>query len=162
MAQVDYFLKLDGIDGEAADDQFPKWIEVSSWSWGAVNTNTHGSGGAGAGKVSVHDLSVTAQISSASATISQYCVAGTHIAWAEIDCRKAGDTPQIFLKIKLTDVIVSAYNTGGTGHGDIVPTDRFTLNYAKIDTAYGAQNDKGKVNSLDKKMGYDLRTNKKS
>ena len=42
MAQVDYFLKIDGIDGESVDDQFPKWIQIKSWSPGAANTGTHG------------------------------------------------------------------------------------------------------------------------
>ena len=84
---------------------------------------------------------------------------GKSIAWVELDTRRAGDTPQVFMKIKLTDVLVSSYKTGGSSE-NIEPTDNFTLNYGKIETSYGVQNDQGKVNSLDKKMSHDLRTNK--
>ena len=31
---VDYFLKIDGIDGESQDDKHKDWIEVLSFSWG--------------------------------------------------------------------------------------------------------------------------------
>ena len=61
MAQVDYFLKLDGIDGESDDDQFPKWIELTSFSWGSRNVGGYSgsSGSTGTGKVAVTDLDCT-------------------------------------------------------------------------------------------------------
>lgn len=162
MAHVDYFLKLDGIDGEAADSQFGKNIQLESWSWGESNTGgfAHGSGG-GAGKVAMQDFHFVMLINNASATLAQACAGGAHIKFAELNCRKAGDTPQVFLKIKLSDVLVSSYQTGGSSHGEIVPTDQISLNFAKIEYAYGKQNQKGKVASLDQKMGYDLKLNKK-
>jgi type VI secretion system secreted protein Hcp len=163
MATVDYFLKIDGVDGESVDAQFPKWIEIDSWGWGATNNSVGASTGGGTGKVAMQDLRITAAINAASATLAQYCANGKHIAWVELDCRKAGDTPQVFLKIKLTDVVVSSYQTGGTAHGELTPIDQIDLNFAKIEYSYGAQDSTtGKVNSLDKKMGYDLRTNKTS
>lgn len=32
---VDYFLKLDGIEGESADSNHKNEIQLMSWSWGA-------------------------------------------------------------------------------------------------------------------------------
>jgi type VI secretion system secreted protein Hcp len=162
MAQVDYFLKLQGIDGESTDAQFPKHIQLESWSWGESNTGSHATGsGGGAGKVAMQDFSFVMQMNRASATIAQHCAGGAHIGFAELNCRKAGDTPQVFLKIKLTDLLVSSYMTGGSSHGDIVPTDQISVNYAKIEFSYGQQDAKGKVASLDQKMGYDLKLGKK-
>ena len=161
MAQVDYFLKLDGIDGESNDAQFPKHIQLESWSWGETNSGQHATGsGGGAGKVSMQDFHFVMLMNNASATLAQACANGRHIASGELNCRKAGDTPQVFLKIKLTDLLVSSYQTGGSSHGEIVPTDQISLNFAKIEYAYGKQDAKGKVASLDQKMGYDLKTNK--
>ncbi|HEY1380532.1 MAG TPA: type VI secretion system tube protein Hcp [Gemmataceae bacterium] len=162
MAQVDYFLKLDGIDGESNDDTFKKNIELESWSWGESNSGgfAHGSGG-GAGKVAMQDFHFVMLMNNASASLAQACANGTHIASAELSCRKAGDTPQVFLKIKMSDVLVSSYQTGGSSHGEIVPTDQISINFAKIEYAYGKQDAKGKVASLDQKMGYDLKLNKK-
>lgn len=34
MATVDYFLKIDGIDGESTDNKHKNEIDVLSWSWG--------------------------------------------------------------------------------------------------------------------------------
>jgi type VI secretion system secreted protein Hcp len=162
MAHVDYFLKLDGIDGESTDAQFPKNIELESWSWGQTNSGgfSHGTGG-GTGKVAMQDFHFVMLMNSASATLAQKCAGGTHIGFAELNCRKAGDTPQVFLKIKLSDVLVSSYQTGGSAHGEIVPTDQISINFAKIEYSYGKQDSKGKVASLDQKMGYDLKLNKK-
>ena len=162
MANVDYFLKLQGIDGESTDAQFGKNIELEAWSWGETNSGSHASGsGGGTGKVSMNDVTFVMLVNRASATLAQSCAGGTHIASAELNCRKAGDTPQVFLKIKLSDVLVSSFQTGGSAHGEIIPTDTFSLNYAKIEYSYGQQDAKGKVAALDQKMGYDLKLNKK-
>ena len=50
MAAVNYFLKLDGIDGESTDRFHANQIEVLSWSWGESNAGNvaHGGGGIGA------------------------------------------------------------------------------------------------------------------
>ena len=37
MAAVDYFLKIDGIDGESQDSKHKDEIELESWSWGEQN-----------------------------------------------------------------------------------------------------------------------------
>ena len=37
MAAADFYLKIDGIDGESEDSKHTKEIEVQSWSWGESN-----------------------------------------------------------------------------------------------------------------------------
>lgn len=162
MAQVDYFLKIDGIDGESEDSQFNKHIQLESWSWGESNSGTSSfGGGGGAGKVSMQDFHFVMMMNNASASLAQACANGTHIPHAVLSCRKAGDTPQVFLKVKFADIIVSSYQTGGSSHGEIIPTDQISINFSKIEFAYGKQDSKGKVASLDQKFGYDLKLNKK-
>ena len=55
MAQVDYFLKIDGIVGESTDDKHKGEIELASFSWGETQ-QAAGRGGAGAGKGAVEFL----------------------------------------------------------------------------------------------------------
>jgi type VI secretion system secreted protein Hcp len=162
MAQDDYFLKIDGVDGESKDDMFPNWIQIDSWTAGGSNSKPVATGGgSGAGKVSVKDVVIQDVVSAATPTIHKFMLIGKRIAWAEIDCRKAGDTPQVYLKIKLTDVLISDHQVSARkGSSDLPPGEQFSLNFAMIEFAYGAQDEKGNVMSLDKKMGYDLRTNK--
>jgi type VI secretion system secreted protein Hcp len=161
---VDFFLKVAGVDGESKDHDFPKWIEITSWSMGGTNRGSHAGGGGGAGKIAVHDVTVTTFTNAASPTIFKFCCSGQKIATVEIVARKAGDDPQVYLKIKLTDVLVSSYNTDGQvvkdRKGISHTAESISFNYAKIEVAYGQQDEKGKVNALDKKMSHDLRTNK--
>ena len=49
---VDYFLKLDGIQGESVDEKHKDEIQIMSFSWGGSQTSSvAGTGGSGAGKV---------------------------------------------------------------------------------------------------------------
>jgi type VI secretion system secreted protein Hcp len=55
MAAVDYFLRIDGIEGESADAKHKGEIDVLSWSWGASNTGSGAGAGGGVGRASVQD-----------------------------------------------------------------------------------------------------------
>ena len=75
-------------------------------------------------------------------------------------CRKAGKSQQEFLKVNFYDLLVSSYQTGGSGHGDIVPTDQISLNYSKINFEYKEQKPDGSLGAATT-AGYDLKANKK-
>jgi type VI secretion system secreted protein Hcp len=67
MAVVDYFLKIDGIQGESQDKTHKNEIQLNSFSWGASNMGTSATGGgAGAGKVQFSDFSITKSVDTAS------------------------------------------------------------------------------------------------
>ena len=157
--EADYYLKIDGIDGESQDKEFPKWIQITSFSWGGTNSGDVSSGASGKGKVKFHDVSITAPMNAASPSLAQYMANGKPIASAELAVRVAGDPPQVIKRIKLAGVFVSKFVNSGDGSR---PVDTFTLNYAKINFDYGAQDEKGKVSALDKKMGFDLGSVKQS
>ena len=161
MAAVDYFLKIDGIDGEAQDHKHPKEIELESWSWGETQSGSHSAGGGGgAGKVSMNDIHFVQKINKASPKLMLACANGEHIKFATLTCRKAGKDQQEFLVIKFSDLLVSSYQTGGSGHSDIVPTDQVSLNFAKIEFEYKAQKADGTLDA-GIKAGWDLKMNKK-
>jgi len=46
------------------------------------------------------------------------------------------------LKIKLSKVLVSSFQTGGSA-GDVIPVDSVSLNFAKVEIEYKAQTEKG-------------------
>ena len=57
MAQVDYFLKIEGVESESTDAKHKGEIELESFSWGETQSGTAGrGGGAGAGKVQPQDF----------------------------------------------------------------------------------------------------------
>ena len=162
MAAVDYFLKIDGINGESQDAKAKDHIQLESWSWGETNAGTGGyGGGGGAGKVSMQDFHFVMKMNQASPKLMITCANGEHIAKAVLTCRKAGKTPQTFLEVIFTDILVSSYQTGGSSHGDVVPTDQISLNFAKIEFDYKKQDAKGNTTSAGK-VGWDLKASKQS
>ena len=160
MAAVDYFLKLDGIKGESQDSKHKDEIDLESWSWGETQTGTFsGGGGGGAGKVSMQDFQFVMKVNTSSPKLLKACASGEHIKSAVLTCRKAGKEQQEFLKIILSDVLVSSFHTGGSGNGGVVPTDQISLNYAKIEYEYKAQKTDGTLDGAIK-AGYDLKAMK--
>lgn len=161
MAESHFFLKIDGIDGSATSHKHVKWIELESWSWGASNAvSGHGTGGHGAGKVHVQDLHFVMKINQASPKIMLACAGGDHIKEAKLACVKAGGAQLEYLKFDLADVYITSYQTGGSGHSDIVPTDQVSLSFAKIKVEYAEQDAKG-GKGVQVKVGWDVPANKK-
>jgi type VI secretion system secreted protein Hcp len=161
MAVVDYFLKMDGVEGESTDEKHKNEIQVESFSFGATQTGTfaHGSGG-GAGKVQMQDFHFTQKVNKASPKLALACATGQHIKKAVLTARKAGGTQQDFYIVTFTDLLVSSYQVSGSGHGDTIPIDQISLNFAKIEWQYQMQSDTGNVGNP-VRAGYDLKQNKK-
>ncbi|HUF27354.1 MAG TPA: type VI secretion system tube protein Hcp, partial [Gemmatimonadaceae bacterium] len=140
MSQVDYFLKLTGVDGESTDAKHKGEIAVESWSWGETQAGSAGSaGGRGAGKVQMQDFHFVMKTNKASPKLLLACAQGEHIKEALLTCRKAGKEQVEFLKIKLSDVLVSSYQTGGATGGGPIPTDQISLNFGKVEYEYKPQ-----------------------
>jgi type VI secretion system secreted protein Hcp len=97
----------------------------------------------------VHDVRVTKFVDKSSAPLMLYCASGQHFPEGLITVRKAGDKPLEYLKIKLTDILVSGIQQAG--HGTELITENVTLNFAKSD---GSGQPAGE-------MGWDIKANQK-
>jgi type VI secretion system secreted protein Hcp len=158
MAAVDYFLKIDGIQGESRDDRHKDEIDIESFSWGETQSGTFAvGGGGGSGKVSMQDFHFTMTVNKASPALFLACAQGEHIKNAILTCRKAGKDQQEFMKVTMNDVLVSSFQIGGAG--GVVPTDQISLNFAKIEVEYQEQDATGKLVGSIKKW-FDLKTMK--
>jgi type VI secretion system secreted protein Hcp len=161
MAGNDYFLKVDGIPGESQDKTHANEIELESFSWGASNTGSIGSatGGAGAGKVQFQEFSFVQKTNKASSLLLQRTADGGHIPSALLTIRRAGKAVSEFLKIKLSDVIVSSFTQSADG-GDY-PVEEVGLKFAKIEFEYHPQQADGSLGAAFK-SGWDLKKNTKA
>ncbi len=158
-ATVDYFLKIDGIEGESQDSKHKGEIELASWSFGATQSGTmHAGGGGGAGKVSVKDIHIVKNVDKGSPKLFGACATGEHIKKAVLIARKAGKDQQEYLKMTMSDVLVSEYNTCGSGQAGL-PTDEISLNFGKIEIEYKEQKADGTLGGV-VKSGWDLKQNK--
>lgn len=160
MAVVDYFLKIDGAEGESPDAKHKGEIECINFSWGENQAGTAAfGGGAGSGKVQMHDFSFTKRYDKSSPKLAVMCASGEHTKTAVLTCRKAGKEQQEYLKIKLEDVLVSSYQTSGSGGDHVIPIDSITLNFSKIEFEYKEQKSDGTLGGTTK-GGWDLKANK--
>jgi type VI secretion system secreted protein Hcp len=158
---IDYFLKIDSIPGESLDAKHKGEIDVQAWSWGETNPVPPSApgGGGGAGKVQMQDFNFTARMSKASPNLMLACASGKHFKSAVLTARKAGKPQAEFLTFSLSDVLVSAYQTGGA-EGEVVPMDSVSLNFSKIQVEYKQQNPDGSLGASIK-AGWDVKQNKK-
>ena len=145
---ANYFLKFTPVvKGESKQEAYEDQIEILSFSWGVSNAGgfSYGGGG-GVSKANLQDLSVSCRQCAASVKIMQYCAGGKHIDDALLTCLKsAGDKQDKYMTYKLTDVIVSSYQSGGSG--DDMPIESMSLNFAKIEFEFFTQDDKGVTTS---------------
>lgn len=164
---VDYFLKIDGIEGDSLDDKHKHEIELISYDWQEAQSGTFAQGGGGgAGKVHMEAFKFVMPTCKASPKLMLFCANGKHIESAVLTCRKAGGDQQEFYSIKMSDLIVSKFRTAShptegrqDGTADGRPTDEVCLSFGKIEFEYKPQKVDG---SLDTpvKAGYNLTANK--
>jgi len=155
----DIFLKIGDIKGESTDDKHKDTIDVLAWSWGVSQSGSmHTGGGGGQGKASFNDLHFTHYVDKASPVLLKTCAVLDHIKEAQLTVRKAGKTPQEFLIIKMSDVIVTSVQPNGNG-GDGGIVENVQLQFSKVDLEYKPQKADG---SLDAGVHfkYDIKANK--
>jgi type VI secretion system secreted protein Hcp len=98
------------------------------------------------------------KVNKASPRLMLACATGDHIKKAVLTCRKAGKEQQEYLKITLSDLLVSSYQTGHGG-GGVTPTEQFSLNFARVEIEYKEQKADGTLAPA-VKTGYCLKSNK--
>src|SRR6516162_4172006 len=88
--QVDSYLKIDGIPGDAPADGHKNEIELTGWHFGGTNAGGFGvSGpGGGAGKVQVNDFVFTMNADKAAPKLFEAMATGKHIPKAVLSVRK--------------------------------------------------------------------------
>ena len=156
-AASDYFLKIEGVDGESTDAKHKGQIEIDSFSWGVSNSGSM-AGGGGSGKASFSDLHFTKTVDKSSPKLMEAVATGEHLRSVDLVVRKAGGEQLEYYKIELQDVVISGYST--TGSSGEAPSESISLNFSKIVFEYTPQNADGTA-AAPVKAGYDVAAAKK-
>ena len=160
---VNYLLKIDGaqIKGESSVIGYEDYMEIESFNWGATQTGTFSyGGGGGGGKTNMQDFHFTMKTNKASPKLMEACANGTAVPSATFVSLKAGGTkPVVSVKVVMSDLLVSSYQTGGQSGNDDIPSDQISLNFAKINFTHTPQKNDGSAGaSVD--GGWDLKKQK--
>jgi type VI secretion system secreted protein Hcp len=104
-----YFLKLEGIDGQASDSAHDKWVELLSFSHGtSQHVAIQKSGGGVSGQGQFAPFVFTHAVDKATPKLQLYCMNGTKINKAVLQyCRVVNGTPTAVYEVTLENVRVS-------------------------------------------------------
>ncbi len=160
---VNYLLKIDGaqIKGESTVVGYEDYMEIETFNWGATQTGTYSyGGGGGGGKTNMQDFNFTMKTNKASPKLMEACANGTAVTTATFVSLKAGGkAPVVSIKVVMSDLLVSSYQTGGQAGNDDIPSDQISLNFAKIVFTHTPQKSDGSSGtSVD--GGWDLKKQK--
>ncbi|MGE0716419.1 MAG: Hcp family type VI secretion system effector [Alphaproteobacteria bacterium] len=160
MANQMVFVKPDGIDGESTDEKHNNWIEATSISFGAAAsvtiTSTAGAR-TGAERVNIQELQFTKPLDAASPKLFEHVCTGKHIPTVQIEFVNPVGAHEVFLKVKLTDAIVSGVSAAGGGDW---PQESVSMAFSKIEFDY-IQYGKDGSRKGSKTAGWDLAKNVK-
>ena len=107
MAQ-DFFIKLDGIDGQSADKNHAKWIEVIDFSHGSKQSVTLARGADVAGRGEFDAFSFTHLVDKATPKLQQYCMNGQKVSKVEFHvCRAIAGTQVVVYEVKMENVKIA-------------------------------------------------------
>lgn len=154
---VDYFLKLDGIQGESVDTNHKDEIQIMSWSWGASQVSSvAGTGGSGAGKADLSDFSIMTYFDKATPKFFKSIGAGTHIKTGTMSAIKSGADGKPYLKVDFKELFVSSLQISGSSE---IPTVSLSFSYNEIKIDYSLQDENGNLKSTGP-VTYNLKENK--
>lgn len=176
---VDVFLKMD-IEGEATDNQHRGEIDVLNWKWGTSMEEP----AAGPAKPDVSDMTIEKLVDKSSALLMLASFKGQVFGEALLASRRKGEAPLEYVKITLSDVVVSSYSILGqpscelhdwksafswalmkrgrkSGHGSRVQDElieQITLSFQRIKYEYTPQKPDGSGDSTIT-TGWDIQAN---
>jgi len=158
----DYYILLEGVDGESQASGMTNYIELDSFSFGASNPADVGGKGLSAGKATLSDFTFTCVLDSASYQILKYLYNGDHISKATFVGRKTGGgaTPYTYVQAIMTKCFVTNHGTGGGAQG--MPTQSISLAYESIEFQYYTQDTTSGTVTLAGNATYDIAQVKQS
>ena len=133
------------IEGESTAEGHEQELEILSWSHGFAQA-TPSTRGSGSLEQATHsNFTFTTYLSGATSALLKYCWSGKQIGKATLTCLRsdgaAGGKPVEYLKVVMTDVVISNYSVSG-GPGDI-PVENVSLDYGVILYQYAALKSEG-------------------
>ena len=142
---LQYFIKVNGVTGDATLKGFEGWFAVDAFDWGVQNTTSIGSatGGAGAGKASFSPLTVDIHSLSGLASLFGDAARGENLGTVElaaVDTIK-GQSLKVY-DIKLSDVVLGGFENDPGPNG--VET-ALAFDFAKVAVTVQPQTNKGNL-----------------
>jgi type VI secretion system secreted protein Hcp len=136
---VDYFLKIEGVDGESTDQKHKDWIQLESVQMGVSRSITGSGANRSIGPSKFDDITVTKWIDKSSPILMLNCAQGKVFPKMEISRRVAGGgaADERYLDVSLYDALLSSAKPAGSASvTEELPKESLSLNFTKIEMRY--------------------------
>jgi len=90
-------------------------------------------------------LSFTHYLDKATPNLLQYCASGKHVPTVEVSCCKAGGGSQEYMRITLTDCLITRAGISGAANNSPQLYETVNISYAKIRVEVKEQNADGSM-----------------
>ncbi len=136
---TDYFVKIDGIDGESNDKAHQKWIEVERFEHGSMQNITTGRTTDVAGRGQFLPFVFVHKLDKATPKLQRYCMSGQKFAKVVFHvCRAIGDAQvtvyEVTLeKAKITRATVFTGASAAEAPADQVLAETVYLPYERVE-----------------------------
>jgi type VI secretion system secreted protein Hcp len=124
------YLKIEGVDGEAASQSHKNWCTVNSMSMG-LSRKPGGQSSTGAPIVTVQEFKVEKPTDRSSPKLLEAVCKGKVFPSVviELTSQVTGGGEEVHYRYELKNVLVTSYSVGG---GADAPTEQLSLNYEEI------------------------------
>lgn len=136
---LDAYIQINEIAGEALDEKYNKWIEITGYDFGvsqSTSATASSAGGATSGRTAVSHFRFTKFLDSASCKLMEASCAGQHLKEVKLALCRAGGEKLKYYEVILEEVIIADYTQSAA---DGIPIEVVQLDYGRIKTTYTQQ-----------------------
>ena len=130
----DFFIKIDGIDGESSDKSHAKWIEVIAFEHGSVQNVGVGRATDVSGRGQFMPFSFTHLVDKSTPKLQQFCMSGQKVAKVQfMVCRAVAGAQVPVYEVTMENVKIAKTQVKSVVNGSSAP---LIDTYAGVDGVY--------------------------
>jgi len=139
------YIKFDGVDGEAQDRDHRKWCDAISFSQGQSLPGDGTGATRRRGNVVFEDIVVIKELDKASPKLAEAVCKGKVFPKVEIHLTRqyANAGPVTYYAYELKNVLIVAYNIGGSSYSADIPTEEISFSFEEIKVTYTETDETG-------------------
>ncbi len=134
---TDFYIKIDGVDGESNDKIHSKWIEVISFTHGAQQNIGTGRSTGVAGRGQFIPFAFTHLVDKATPKLQKFCMAGQTVAKVQFHaCRAIGGLQVPTYEVTLENVKIIRAEVKSVSAASTKTGDSLLESFSGVDDAY--------------------------
>ncbi|MDR3435255.1 type VI secretion system tube protein Hcp [Telmatospirillum sp.] len=130
------YLQIDGIQGDATQQNHTGWTDIKSLNWGvtrSMNTLAGATANREGSEPSVGGVTLTKTSDSSSVKLFSQATSGSSGVTAKIHLVTSGNPGDTYMEFTLSNTLISSYDISASNDR---PDETITLNFTKVEMKY--------------------------